>query len=281
MTVRRLPGAGGIALAAETWGDEGCPTVVLLHGGGQTRHAWSRSAPMLAAEGFHVVAPDLRGHGESDWSPDGGYGLERFAADVRALAAALPAAPILVGASLGGMSALLACGEPPAVAARALVLVDVAHRAAPEGVARIVAFMAARPEGFTSVDEAAAAVAAYLGNRPRPESPDGLVHNLRQRGGRWFWHWDPRLLERFAAGVGKPAGAERYVAAARALAAPLLVVRGARSDVISPEIAAELLAYVPAARLIDVGGAGHMVAGDRNDPFVDAILPFLREVTAG
>ena len=268
-------GRGGVALAADVWGAEDAPPLLLLHGGGQTRGAWGAAGPRLAALGWKVVAPDLRGHGESEWSPDGAYDLDLFADDVRALVAAVGGRPVLVGASLGGLSSLLAVGEAPRAAARALVLVDVAHRPDPAGARRIVDFLAADPDGFATVDEAAAAVAAYLPHRERPDLLDGLRRNLRRQGGRWVWHWDPLLLERLAGRIDAPGAAERHLAAANAARVPILLVRGGISDVVPEDIAAEFCASVPGAQRVDVAGAGHMVAGDRNEHFIEAILPFL------
>ncbi|MBW5420622.1 alpha/beta fold hydrolase [Streptomyces sp. BG9H] len=283
-----LVGRDGIPLTANVWGEACAPSLLLLHGGGQTRHAWDRTGPQLAALGWQVIAPDLRGHGTSGWSPDGDYDLGLFADDVRALIAGLSkpngldglgglgAPPVLVGASLGGLSALLAAGEAPRAAIRALVLVDVAHRPDPRGVRRIVEFMRGRPDGFASVAEAAAAVSAYLPHRPRPDDEEaGLRDNLRRHGGRWVWHWDPRVLDSFEGRMDPPGMAERLLDAARHTDAPILLVRGGSSDVVREDIADEFCAQVPHARHVDVSGAGHMVAGDRNDHFIDAIVPFI------
>ncbi|WP_328993351.1 alpha/beta hydrolase [Kribbella sp. NBC_01245] len=273
--VQRFEGSGGIGLVADVWGVEDAPPIVLLHGGGQTRGAWKAAGRLLAGLGWRVIAPDLRGHGESDWSPDGAYDVDLFADDVRAIVAGLGEPPVLVGASLGGLSSLLATGEAPRAVTRALVLVDVAHRPNPAGTRRIVDFMAGRPDGFSSLDEAADSVAAYLPHRDRPEDHDGLRRNLRRKGDRWIWHWDPLLVERFVDRIHTPGAPARYLAAARAASVPILLVRGAISDVVSDVIAAEFCAKVPAAQRIDVAGAGHMVAGDRNEHFIQAILPFL------
>ncbi|WP_225882303.1 alpha/beta fold hydrolase [Streptomyces aureocirculatus] len=277
----RFTGRDGILLTADEWGEASSPPLVLLHGGGQTRHAWGRTGPRLAALGWRVVAPDLRGHGTSQWSADGAYDLGLFADDVRALVDALAepgGPPTLVGASLGGLSALLAAGEEPRAAVRALVLVDVAHRPDPRGVRRIVAFMRGRPDGFGGVEEAGAAVSAYLPHRPCPNGPQGLQglrNNLRRQGDRWVWHWDPRLLDSFEGRMDPPGMADRLLDAARRTAAPILLVRGAISDVVRDDIAEEFCARVPHARRVEVPDAGHTVAGDQNDHFLDAIVPFL------
>jgi pimeloyl-ACP methyl ester carboxylesterase len=147
-------------------------------------------------------------------------------------------------------------------------------------VQRIVAFMKHRPEGFGSLEEAADSIAAYRQHRARPSDLAGLAKNLRRgEDGRWRWHWDPRFLseERRARTSLTP---DRLLGAARGLRVPTLLVRGRISDVVSPEGAAEFQAAVPHARYADVSGAGHMVAGDRNDLFTDAVLEFLRTEVA-
>lgn len=273
---REWSGAGGLRLTGDVVGDPAGQPVMLLHGGGQTRHAWGELVEVLAARGYLAVNVDLRGHGESEWSPGGLYPLDVFAADVRAIAAQLGRAPVLVGASLGGLASLLAEAEVERSIARAVVLVDIAHRLEPEGVTRILTFMAARAQaGFASLEEAADAVAAYLPHRKRPRDLAGLARNLRLGAdGRWRWHWDPRFLD--GGQAEDPARAsERLHAAARALRVPTLLVRGRLSDVLSEEGAREFLALVPQARYADVGDAAHMVAGDRNDAFNAAILDFL------
>lgn len=284
---RTFAGADGVVLAADVWGEATWPTAVLLHGGGQTRHAWSRTGPRLAALGWHVIAPDLRGHGHSGWpAADHGYDLGLFADDVRALVAELGGRPVLIGASLGGLSALLAAGEAPRAAARALVLVDVAHRPDPRGFRRIAEFMRRAPEGFASVEDAVAAARAHLPQRSRPadsgagagSGSSGMAHNLRRQGDRWVWHWDPRMLAAFEDRMDPPGMADRLLAAGRRAAVPILLVRGRLSDVLREDIAEQFCDRVPRARRVDVAGAGHMVAGDRNDHFVDAIVPFLADI---
>jgi non-heme chloroperoxidase len=174
------------------------------------------------------------------------------------------------------MTALAAVGESAAPFASALVLVDVTPRLETGGTERIKAFMTARPEGFASLDEVADAVAAYLPGRPRPHDMTGLARNVRLgEDGRYRWHWDPRFL---GAGRQDLVQRERPATAARAVGVPTLLVRGVLSDVVSEQGVAEFLGLIPHARHADVEGAGHMVAGDRNDAFSDAIFVFLDDV---
>jgi pimeloyl-ACP methyl ester carboxylesterase len=268
-----IEGAHGLHLAADRWAAPGRQPVVLLHGGGQTRHAWGETAASLAALGYDVTSLDLRGHGDSRWSHRRDYRLDDFRDDLRAVLARDERPAVLIGASLGGIAALLVAGEGPKARVKALVLVDIVHRAAEEGVGRIQAFMAANRDGFASLDEAANAVAGYLPHRPRPRDPSGLMKNLREREGRLFWHWDPEFMTVTAADRGDGDG--RLERAAMAIAAPTLLVRGGQSEIVSPEDAEAFLQLVPHARLAEVDGAAHMVAGDDNTSFGLAVRDFL------
>jgi pimeloyl-ACP methyl ester carboxylesterase len=273
----QLRGHDGLVLRGDCFGSPDARPVLLLHGGGQTRHSWSGTARRLAREGWHALALDLRGHGESDWSPEGAYDLEDFVQDLVGVARGLPRRPVVVGASLGGMAALCAEGESQAPLLAAVVLVDVTPRLEPRGVVRIVSFMTDRPEGFASLEEAADAVAAYLEHRARPTDLAGLAKNLRRgEDGRYRWHWDPKFLSRDRR-AGNTLTPDRLLNAARGLRVPTLLVRGKLSDVVSLEGAAEFREAVPHARFADVSGAGHMVAGDRNDLFSEAVVGFLRD----
>ena len=272
---------GGLTLVAEAWGDSGDPPVVLLHGGGQTRHAWAGTAATLAEAGWYAIALDQRGHGESDWAADGNYETKRFADDVIEVASALPTAPVLVGASLGGISSLAAIYRAEAPIARALVMVDIATRMEQKGVERIFSFMHAAPDGFANLEEAADAIAAYNPHRRRPSDLNGLKKNLREgEDGRWRWHWDPRFVQSpFPAEPPQPW--HELDAAAESLTIPTLLVRGRMSDILSEAGAKVFLEQVPHAKYADISDAGHMVAGDRNDLFSHAVLEFLMEIREG
>jgi pimeloyl-ACP methyl ester carboxylesterase len=246
--------------------------VVLLPGGGQTRHSWTRTAHSLAEDGWQVWAVDHRGHGDSEWSAEGRYSLDDFTGDIYAMAAELDTKPVVVGASLGGRMALAAEGERPGTLA-GLALVDITHRIEMSGHARVRRFMASAPHGFASLEEAAAAIDAYRPARGRRRSVEGLKRNLRRReDGRWYWHWDPRFLS-FAADEGNYSP-ERLGRAAQGITVPTLLVRGLRSDIVSAESAAEFLDLVPTARQVEVA-AGHMITGDDNDVFTTHLREFL------
>ncbi|WP_280249759.1 alpha/beta fold hydrolase [Nocardia abscessus] len=269
----RLRGSGGIELAADQFGPVDGPLVVFLHGGGQTRHSWKQTGARLGASGMRVVTVDARGHGDSAWAPDRDYRRETMVDDLLLVLEQLGAPAVVVGASMGGITGLLATARPGGAAISALVLVDIVTRPEPEGVARVIDFLGKHRDGFDTLEQAADAVAEYLPHRPRPKNTDGLLRNLRERDGRWYWHWDPGML---SDRVEDPSAMiEPMEDAARALRIPVLLVRGMRSDVVSAEGAEAFQRLVPHAQLVEIGGAAHTAAGDDNDSFTDAVAKFV------
>ncbi|SFG53155.1 alpha/beta fold hydrolase [Streptomyces mirabilis] len=266
-------GLHGVGLVADRWEpDDPHGTVLLLHGGGQTRHSWMRTARRLAARGWRAVTVDARGHGDSAWAPTGVYRLDDMVGDLLHMVESLGEPPVVIGASMGGRTALVTAGEHPGAVA-GLVLVDIAPRLDPAGQARVRAFMRGAPNGFASLEEAAEAVRAYNPRRRPTSGLEGLKKNLRLReDGRWYWHWDPHFLS-FTADPANTSE-ERMTEAARRVTAPALLVRGRHSDMVTAEAAAELLALIPTARPVEVP-AGHMIAGDDNDVFTREVHEFL------
>ncbi len=271
----------GLRIVGDQWegGDAATLPVVLAHGGGQTRHAWGSTARALAATGHRVLSIDLRGHGDSDWASDGDYHVERFVDDAESVLDWIGRPVVWVGASLGGMTGLVLSARRPDDMV-ALILVDITPKPRADGVERILDFMANDLEqGFASLDEAADAIAAYQPHRRRPDDLSGLAKNLRQGDdGRWRWHWDPAFLDM----RNRPPDVAPEIPdfnlseqAARRLTLPTLLVRGRLSDLVTEAEAREFLAMVPHADYLDVAGAAHMVAGDRNDVFTDAVTRFV------
>jgi pimeloyl-ACP methyl ester carboxylesterase len=274
--MHKWPGAGGVMIAGDSWGNPEGPLVLLQHGGGQTRHAWKNSGEVLGAAGYHAITFDARGHGDSDWAKDGNYGQDIMVEDLLRVIDALGGRrPVLVGASMGGGTSLTAVGEDH-VDATALVLVDIAPRLEVEGAQKILEFMGQKPDGFDTLEEAAEAISNYQPHRKRPRNLDGLAKNLRiDERGKYRWHWDPQ----FRAGIRDIDWRhKRMEACARNLTLPTLLVRGGLSDVLSEDGAREFLQLCPQAEYVNVTDAGHMVAGDRNDIFGNAMIEFLSRV---
>ena len=272
----RIPVGEGLSLAADIAGPRAAPTVILGHGGGQTRHSWSKAELQLAEAGYFAINYDLRGHGESDWSPDGSYPIELRADDLAAIANSHGNRPLaLVGASLGGITSLVAATHGLDIAA--LVLVDIVPKMRIEGADKVRAFMTANPTGFASLEEAADAIAAYNPSRPRPKDLSGLHKNLRLGAdGRYHWHWDPRMMQdmrgdphRILDIMDRADWTDRI---------PTLLVRGMKSDIVDDEGVEDLYRRIPKLEVADIRGAGHMVAGDKNDEFNSAVIDFLQRV---
>lgn len=274
-TTRTFRGDGGLSLVGDVWGPADGPLVVMLHGGGQTRHSWKSAGAKLAANGMRVVALDARGHGDSEWDPDGDYHRMRMARDLVGVIEELGGPATVVGASMGGMTGLQATTIAGPDVIGSLVLVDIVPRTETAGVARILDFMSGHRDGFATLDEAADAVAEYLPHRTRPRSPEGLRRNLRRRDdGRWYWHWDPAMLGDRDMGEAERR-TEELENASRALRIPTLVLRGRMSDVVSDEGLQAFLDLAPHAEAVVLPGAAHTAAGDDNDAFTDAVFTFV------
>jgi peroxiredoxin len=275
-----IDGVDGVRIAADRYGDPDAPAVVFLHGGGQTRRSWGNAAAAVAERGWQSVTVDMRGHGESDWSTDGDYRVTSFAGDVLELLRHLPPRPVLVGASLGGFTSMLVAGELSPGTVRAVVLVDIVPNMDQSGASRIHSFMHDRMKsGFDSLDEVADMIQEYNPHRPRPSDLDGLKTNLREREGRWYWHWDPKFIDGTSALPPiEVTDVDRLNTAIDTILrndVPMLLVRGQMSDLVTQERADEFIARFPEIDFVDVGGAGHMIAGDRNDLFAEAVVGFL------
>jgi pimeloyl-ACP methyl ester carboxylesterase len=246
--------------------------VLLAHGFGQTRQSWAGTQRRLQAAGHPSLAFDMRGHGQSGRNPVAvPYAADQFVADLHRVADALPPAPVLVGASMGGLTGLLAQAQRPRFSA--LVLVDVTPQWENAGAERIQRFMGAHPDGFADFDEAADAIGAYLPHRRERKRPEQLRHLLHARDGRLHWHWDPRLLGEFV--LASDALQALLAAATARIDVPVLLISGGRSDLVSDRTVADFLARVPHARHERLPEATHMVAGDDNDAFAEVLLRYL------
>ena len=278
----KFRGSDDLVLVADEWNhgaataaasDGSRASILLLHGGGQNRFSWKNTGQILADEGFHVVALDSRGHGDSDRAPNANYTVDALCADTLAVLDQIGRPVILIGASMGGMTGMLVADVAGPEKVTKLVLVDVVPRYDKDGSARIRDFMASGVDGFETLEEAADAVAAYLPYRTKPRSPEGLKKNLRLRDGRWYWHWDPAFLT--APNDDAFVRMQKLEQAVADLRIPILLIRGKLSDVVSPEGVKDFLAKVPHAEFVELSDAGHTAAGDDNDAFSDVVVQFV------
>lgn len=268
----------GVSLVGDEWnrpaaGADGPPTILMLHGGGQNRFSWKNTGQVLADRGLHVVALDARGHGDSDRAPAGQYSIAALARDVAAVLEQIGRPVVIIGASMGGMTGIIAAHQAGPASVTKLVLVDVVPRYEEEGTVRIRDFMTRHVHGFETLEQAADAIAAYLPHRRRPRNLEGLQKNLRHREGRWHWHWDPAFVTSVA---DEPfVDADELERLTTELRIPILLVRGKLSDVVSAEGVERFLAVVPHAEFVELSDAGHTAAGDDNDAFSDAVVAFV------
>jgi pimeloyl-ACP methyl ester carboxylesterase len=276
----KFRGSEELVLVADEWNpgavtasDPARPSVLMLHGGGQNRFSWKNTGQVLADEGFHVIALDSRGHGDSDRSPDATYTVDALCADTLSVLEQIGRPVVLIGASMGGMTGMLVADAAGPNTVTKLVLVDVVPRYDKDGSARIRDFMASGMNGFETLEEAADAVASYLPYRTKPRSPEGLKKNLRLRDGRWYWHWDPAFLT--APDDDRFVRMQKLEHAVMSLTIPILLIRGKLSDVVSPEGVKDFLAKVPHAEFVELSDAGHTAAGDDNDAFSEAVVRFV------
>ena len=272
-------GHGDIKIAADVWGSNNQELVILLHGGGQTRHAWRDTGKKLAEAGYHSVALDLRGHGDSEWHADGDYSIRAYKDDLVSIINEIGKPARLVGASLGGMASLVLAGdEINSDLCTALIMVDIGIYPDPVGSDRIVSFMLSGEKGFDSLEDVAKSISDYLPHRKKPKDLEGLKKNLRLKGdGRYYWHWDPRFIRR------RPGSRDRryfdlQLKAAEKVTIPTLLIRGALSDVVTMEDVDYFLSVISHAKFVEIENAAHMIAGDRNDIFAEEAIKFLKSL---
>ncbi len=252
-------------------GHPASPAVVMLHGITGHARTWDDEAEALAGR-FRVVALDQRGHGDSDPAPDGDYTVATMADDLAAFADALGLARFsIVALSMGGRVAIAFAGRRPK-RVDSLVVVDIGPDIAPAGRLRVGALMASTPERFESVEAAMA-----FGRAANPRYSDAMlrhrvVHGTRRVDGGFVWKYDREIRE--AVRAGRWRDAIDLWPLWQAIACPVLVVRGADSDVLSPETAKRMLETNPRARLVEVPDAGHTVPGDQPEAFRRILLEF-------
>ena len=278
LPAEREAALAGMRLNWLDWGTAGRPAVIFLHGGCLTARTWDLVCLALRTD-HHCLAPDARGHGDSEWAPDAEYGIEAFVDDLARLVEHLGLRrPILVGQSLGGLTGLAYARRRPDEVA-GLALVDVVADVQDEGRRRIVDF-AAKTAQLGSLEEFLERAQAFNPARDPRLLRRSLQHNLRRLpSGRWAWKYDPRIVaperhERIRADL------REECADVGGVTCPVLVLRGANSDVVTPEAAESFARSLPDGRVATVPDAGHTIQGDNARGLVEALRPFLAEVGA-
>jgi esterase len=257
------------------WGTPGRPPVLFLHGGGLNAHTWDLVCAALRRE-RHCLALDQRGHGESEWSPEMDYSMERHVEDLDAFVDALALDRfVLVGMSLGGVNALAWAGAHSRRLA-GLVVIDTGPEIQFDGVRKIRTFTSdATP--LASVEEFIDRAMAFNPRRNRELLRRSLLHNLRQMpDGRFMWKYDQRHRGKVDPGAYERRR-ELLWAAVEKIECPTLVVRGGESDVFHDEDAERLAQRLKHGRWVRIEGAGHTVQGDNPADLLVALREFLKE----
>ncbi|HZQ35699.1 MAG TPA: alpha/beta hydrolase [Dehalococcoidia bacterium] len=280
------------------WGDPSAPAILLLHGGNQTAHSWDLVSLALC-DRYHVIAIDQRGHGDSEWPRDGQADRHARADDARQILAALGIErPIVCGHSMGGIVAMTLLVAHPELAQQA-VIVDVGPELGAEGAKYIGNFISSVHE-VASLEEFVDRVAAYDPFRTRAHIDRTARYNLMQRADGKFvskhdhrerLEWRSRQAtavelddpapptasaERLAARIDRPSYDD-----VATIPCPVLVVRGAQSNVLLPEMAERFVRTLPHGRLVEVPRCGHNVHSQNTAGFLAAVEPFLQEAGAG
>lgn len=272
MEKRYFDGFGGVQVCAQTFGSQDSPSVVFLHSGGQSKEFWYASAQAIADAGRFAICIDLRGHGESGHAADGRYDLDAHISDLRAILASLPSRSLVVGAGLGAIIALAAVGESAPHLVSGLALVDINIWFEEAALSRLHQALLDRTTGADAPDQIAQAVAAAHPGEPAPAVTERLLASFeKQEDGRLEWRGDPRALE----GSDLLAQQDRLTAAAGRIVAPVVLLRGSLNDTISNENLQRLQATIPGSELVEIEGAGHFLAADREDLFNAVLLDFL------
>jgi pimeloyl-ACP methyl ester carboxylesterase len=253
-------------------GQAGRPRILLLHGGGQSCRMWDTFIASIR-DRLHVFALDQRGHGESEWPQSGEYSPDAFQRDLDAFVDELGLAPLhLCGLSMGGLNALLFAGRRPADVL-SLALVDVAPEISRRGSDRIRSFYRGGAS-FDAFEDFIEYARTFNPRRSREQLMGSLRHSVQQReDGRWGWRFDLRLLdsEEWSA-PGTVAGMWEAVAS---IPCPVLVVRGAESEILDHARATELAGRFPNGRYVALERASHSVVGDSPEAFRKAMESFL------
>lgn len=266
--------ARGLNFHYTEWGTPAQPPVLCLHGATQTAHSWDEVAAELSVA-YRLVCLDQRGHGDSDWAPDGDYTRQTQAADVDAITDAIGWSRfILMGMSMGGINSMTFTARHPEKV-RALVIVDVSPEVQPSGVEHIRTFVQNADE-LDSFEAFVERAHQFNPRRSLDNLRSRLSHNLKQLpNGKWTWKYD-KALRAFESGFrGTLSSLWEDV---RMIRCPALIIKGAESDILSGQSAEKLQASIPNSRLAVVPGAGHSVMGDNPAGFVAAVQEFLQSL---
>jgi esterase len=268
----------GLNLHYVEWGTPGQPSIVLLHGFQSNAHTWDTFSHAMANT-YHVLALDQRGHGDTDWAPDGDYSPDAFIRDIVGFIDALNVVPtILVGHSMGGRHAAMVAADYPDKATK-VVIVDTPAEM-PPAILDMMAQQPAsdtpsEPETFASFEDVIRSGIAQYPLTPEAELRHANYHNLyRGADGKWRWRWDLTLLERRRLNRSLQLDLYSYL---QRVQCPTLLIRGQQSPLLTPDIAQKMVQHLPRGRLVEIPDAAHTVNADKAEAFNALTADFLQE----
>ena len=266
--VDRFVTAGGLRLHYLDWGNPGAPPLVLLHGIDRIAHTFDHIAPRFTSR-YHVIAMDLRGHGDSGWDPDARYLVEDHVGDLERLVRELGLRNVMLwGNSTGGRVVQVFAGLHPG-----LVTAVIAEDVGPERPRSIADAYARRVKQEENGWANAEALLAQMRAAAQP-LPDRVLEpyvrygTKRRDDGRVVWKRDPNLVKGFV-----ETELWRYV---REIKAPILYVLGGRSTIVPPTTQEELKKVLPQVRIVTMPGLGHYPSDEQPEEFVRIVDEFLR-----
>ena len=269
--VDRFVKVNGINLHYLEWGDTDRPAILMLHGISQQAHSWDFISLPLSVD-YRVIALDQRGHGDSDWSPNGNYSTDIYVGDIEGFVGAMRLENFhLMGHSMGGRNSLAWASGRPGIL-KSLTIVDTGPETQRRGQNRIQQFREL-PDELDTLDEFASRVMEYTG-RNREQTMGALKYSIRQRqDGKWTWKYDKAMrVSGFRAPTWTP---EQLWDGWRKIDCPALVVRGVRSDIFADETMVRMAEEHPDCTTVTVENAGHLVQGDNPPDFLAAVRGLL------
>ncbi len=269
--------ADGLRLEGEAFDAPGPVSALLLHGGGQTRHTWRRAARHLQAMAIPCLTFDQRGHGDSDWAANGDYSLDAFLADALLVLRDWARPVVLIGTSLGGIVNLMVAGSgQPQV--RGLVMVDTAPQLDPAEIDWLVEFLGG--EGERGFESPAAAVAHLRRFFPAlAVSAESIERSLRRGAdGRWYRHWDVRVVTGARNSVALPHEQRLHEDAAR-VTVPFALVRAGASHLVSDAAVERLRRCAPHLEVFELPGTHHLFSSAESLQIMEMLTGFLRRTT--
>jgi esterase len=257
------------------WGNAQLPHILLLHGARLQAHTWDMAA-LLLRDHYHLIALDQRGHGDSDWTSDAQFNDDTFdlmLEDTRQVINHLGWQRfVLVGMSMGGITAMHYASKF-AQQLNALCLVDIAPSTMHSGVLNMEGFKI-ETETLSRFEDFLDRAHKFMPHRPLAQLRYSLMHSLKQLpDGRWTWKQDHR-----AGAVRRHRPLAELWDALPSITAPTLLLRGAQSNVLAPDVAERAVKTIPNARLVTIDPATHNVHSDNPNAFAHALHAFLSDV---